>query len=1038
MSSLSLTSLIKGTSEHAKDLQHILRDIIPSKNEFHTLSKHDAFSSTYTTQVPYELTDSYYSSVVATAFDYMARLILAQVISTKDESVWIDDASNKGLSILLNSVSKKLQRSLTKKYEEGQMIAKEFVTLKGNLSDELLRHSTYLARLEHVFRSGIPPQNIEESLLSEEVDEIIKELRMMCDVFERKFITPDVITNESDVVFNPHFSNASRACGGADADIFIDGTLYDFKTTKATGYKWQDIAQIFGYYFLNEIAKKTNDSNASLFNKKIERLAFYKARYGEFEIIHLHTMDQEDLKQTRDKIALTLHVDVTKQSTTRTAKKRTITKELTKKKDVSQFEATLHQMKEELDQYSEHHFNQPIKHTWETLKRNKAIEDLKSMPIDTISTLEKRMPINALMGYGLRTIYDVRHHNMYDLMALNGVGRISAEAIVEAVAKIKASVYEQAAPRINPDELSNSDLDFLGAIYTKWKLLPLAETLTKDISEFHDNVQPAIEMAKKQRNFLGALFQSKTTKENITAAFEELNTPETRDTFYHIEERFSNIHRFTVDTEELKEHFVKENASYYTEIEKVTDFKQADMSKDLPSDIVEEVNNYALDETGLKLTLRNYQTFGAKYGLHFKRTLLGDEMGLGKTIQALAMMNHLFQNEQKYSIVVCPLSILANWKREVEQHSDLKTFVFHGSDRDAALEKWKEQAGVLLTTYEHTLRLSFDGFPPLDILVVDEAHFVKNPEAKRSQSIYALTEIANHVLFMSGTPIENRLEEMKQLISVLQKDISDQLSDELHLLEPTQFKQTVAPVYLRRNRKDVLAELPELEVIPQWMDFGEEERVYYNEATQAGLLMTMRRAAWMGGSPGKSPKLEKLLDICEEANDNGHKVLIFSFFRDVIRTVQEHLGERTFEAITGDVPNTRRQEIIDEFTEAKPGSVLVSQITAGGVGLNIQAANIVILCEPQWKPSTEEQAISRSYRMGQSRNVLVYRLLTEDSIDVAMLEVLGEKADLFDLYARESQVASLALREQEEASEEKSVQAKVLKMEQDRLKQEVG
>ncbi len=116
---------------------------------------------------------------------------------------------------------------------------------------------------------------------------------------------------------------------------------------------------------------------------------------------------------------------------------------------------------------------------------------------------------------------------------------------------------------------------------------------------------------------------------------------------------------------------------------------------------------------------------------------------------------------------------------------------------------------------------------------------------------------------------------------------------------------------------------------------------------------------------------------------------------------------------------------------------MVSQITAVGVGLNIQAANIVILCEPQWKPSTEEQAISRSYRMGQSRNVVVYRLLTEDSIDVTMLEVLGEKANLFDLYARESDVASLALSEQEE-TEEQSMKQKVLKLEKERLEQKVG
>src|SRR5690606_31224246 len=110
---------------------------------------------------------------------------------------------------------------------------------------------------------------------------------------------------------------------------------------------------------------------------------------------------------------------------------------------------------------------------------------------------------------------------------------------------------------------------------------------------------------------------------------------------------------------------------------------------------------------------------------------------------------------------------------------------------------------------------------------------------------------------------------------------------------------------------------------------GQEEERVYRQAVLSGQLMLMRRAAWLGGSPEKSPKLARLLDICAEAEENGHKVLVFSFFRDVIQTIQQHLVGKTFEAITGDVPNARRQEIIDEFSKAKPGSVLVSQITAG-------------------------------------------------------------------------------------------------------------
>src|SRR5699024_5004670 len=389
---------------------------------------------------------------------------------------------------------------------------------------------------------------------------------------------------------------------------------------------------------------------------------------------------------------------------------------------------------------------------------------------------------------------------------------------------------------------------------------------------------------------------------------------------------------------------------------------------------------------------------------------------------------------QKYAMVVCPLSVVVNWKREIKERSKLKTFIFHGRNRDTEFEKWQSETGVLITTYEQTLRMDFETGHELDALIVDEAHYIKNPEAQRSKSVYKLSEVSEYVLFMSGTPLENRLEEIKQLMSVLQPDIAEQLSKELHLLQPSEFKQVVAPVYLRRNRKDVLGELPELEIIPQWMDFGEGEEKYYHQAVVEGKLMSMRRAAWRGGTPEQSPKLEKLLAICDEAEENGHKVLVFSFFKDVINTVQKHLKGRTFEAITGDVPNERRQELIDEFTKADPGSVLISQITAGGVGLNIQAANIIILCEPQWKPSTEEQAISRAYRMGQSRDVVVYRLLTEDSIDVTMLEVLGEKANLFDLYARESDVASLAL----SSNEEESVKQKVLQIEKERVEEKVG
>lgn len=706
------------------------------------------------------------------------------------------------------------------------------------------------------------------------------------------------------------------------------------------------------------------------------------------------------------------------------------------KKDVLRFEAELKRIQTGLESFTDAHFNEKIGDSWEWLKFNAASERLQTMPVDTISTLEKGMPINRLVNDGFKTIYDIRNESIADLRMIDGIGEIGAQAIYEAVSKIVTATYEEAIPKLNPDHLSTDDLALLESVYRKWEQSKTVQSLNETLKTLRQQVGSGMTIAKRKRSFLGGLFQSKDEKEKVEFAFESLNQEVHQVTLRKMQKQLDEIHQFTVNEGQLKQHFIGKNASYFTEIESVIGFDATTIAEDLSNEIVEEIEAFPLDTEGLKLDVRHYQTFGAKYALHYRRTLLGDEMGLGKTIQALALINHLFENNEGYSIVVCPLSVLANWKREIEQHSNLKAFIFHGNQRASAFLNWQEEKGVLLTTYEQTFHLELENLT-INALIVDEAHYVKNPDAKRSKSVYQLASLSEYVLFMSGTPLENRLEEMKQLIAVLQPDIAEQLSNELHLLHPTEFKKTVAAVYLRRNRKDVLKELPELEIIPQWMDFGEEEELADQQAVYGGQLMLMRRAAWLGGTPESSPKLQKLLDICEEAYEKGHKVLVFSFFRDVIRTVESHLAGRTFEPITGDVPNHRRQDIIDEFTTAEGGSVLISQITAGGVGLNIQAANIVILCEPQWKPSIEEQAISRAYRMGQSRNVVVYRLLTEDSIDVSMLELLGQKAGLFDLYARESEVGSLALDNYAEGEDE-SLKQKVLQLEKERLKQKVG
>ena len=257
---------------------------------------------------------------------------------------------------------------------------------------------------------------------------------------------------------------------------------------------------------------------------------------------------------------------------------------------------------------------------------------------------------------------------------------------------------------------------------------------------------------------------------------------------------------------------------------------------------------------------------------------------------------------------------------------------------------------------------------------------------------------------MTGTPMENRVEEFQTLVDHVQPDTGLALENENGFLEPDAFRRAVSTVYLRRNQSDVLQELPERIETDEWLTLEGSAADIYRWAVESGNFMDMRRAAFMTDDPYESPKLARLLEITTEAADRGLKTVVFSFFRDVIDRIHAGLGSRAAGPITGSVPAERRQQIVDQFTDSAAPAVLVSQVEAGGVGLNLQAASVVILAEPQWKPSTEEQAIARCHRMGQVRRVEVHRLLTEDSVDKGMVEILRGKSVLFDSYARGSTI----------------------------------
>ena len=183
-------------------------------------------------------------------------------------------------------------------------------------------------------------------------------------------------------------------------------------------------------------------------------------------------------------------------------------------------------------------------------------------------------------------------------------------------------------------------------------------------------------------------------------------------------------------------------------------------------------------------------------------------MGLGKTVQAIAAMNHLASEGKNHFMVVCPLSILVNWTREIKRFSNLKVVPFRGAS-NTVIDDWIKNGGVAITNYESASRLGLPAGMSLDLLVVDEAHFVKNPNAKRTQAIVKTAATSERVLFMTGTPLENRLDEMIFLISILKPAIAKQVSEKKYMYAADSFKNAIAPVYLRRTRDDVLTELPD-------------------------------------------------------------------------------------------------------------------------------------------------------------------------------------------------------------------------------------
>lgn len=275
------------------DFKLFFKSIIPSKREFSTLSGHSPFSKEYVVQAPYKMEKQYNSSTVGTAFDYLARWIIARIITENKEQAYTDLIAEDGVFRCKNE-SERLGIDLAKEYKALLENCKLYVHGTGDIED-LIKTAIFFAKLEQVFRRNLLPFQIDLKYLLLVEDEVVDDLKKLITVFKRVIADTHIVHKNSIVVFNPTFGGASCIIGGADADVYIDGVLYDFKCTKKTGYDWCEVAQIYGYFLLSKIAKHYNDADNMLRNHDINRIAFYRARYGEIEYFDLtkDTYEQE-------------------------------------------------------------------------------------------------------------------------------------------------------------------------------------------------------------------------------------------------------------------------------------------------------------------------------------------------------------------------------------------------------------------------------------------------------------------------------------------------------------------------------------------------------------------------------------------------------------------------------------------------------------------------------------------------------------------------------------------------------------------------
>lgn len=446
---------------------------------------------------------------------------------------------------------------------------------------------------------------------------------------------------------------------------------------------------------------------------------------------------------------------------------------------------------------------------------------------------------------------------------------------------------------------------------------------------------------------------------------------------------------------------------------------------------------------GLKSELRQYQVTGFKWLKVLDNYkfggILADDMGLGKTIQLLAVIQSYLEEEKNPnpSIVVCPSSLSLNWKNEIDKFApNIKTLVIHGNAEERANQIENiEKYNLVITSYD-LLKRDIEEYKAKDYkfkyIIADEAQYIKN---NNTQNAKVIKEIKADTRFaLTGTPIENSLSELWSIFDFIMpgylysyrkfKEIYEvpivKDNDEWVLKK---LKMLIEPFILRRTKQEVLTELPDktISVLNNEMQ-DEQLKIYTSYMANAkrevsqelkengfeksqmkilALLMRLRQicchpSLFLSNYTGESSKLNQCIEVIKDAVLSGHKILLFSSYSSMLEIIGEELKKENIKhfKLTGQTKVGDRLKLVEEFNSNDEIKVFLISLKAGGTGLNLIGADMVIHYDPWWNLSAENQATDRTYRIGQKKNVQVYKLITKDSIEERIYELQEKKAQL--------------------------------------------